>query len=298
MWFVITFIDFSRYYRWIVVPVSIGLPTAICILMFGEVALHAVFVNICRYLLSLHVTWCTNSFSHLLGGSKPFEKWVWSAFLCFKNILQFRRNINPRDSYWIGIIAFGEGWHNYHVIVQFSARKFCCDANNVDLYHVNFNLQHVYPWDYKVSELHRGWCNFSIPFIDFFAWLGWAYDLKTVPAEMVRMRVLRTGDGSHRYSEEASRDGGSKRTERDVAHFWGWGEMVSISFSHSRALLNTNDLLWRSMLGLGGAEGLRFSRMYWKHLRSPSIQGFKISTVCKAYRFVFLTYTIQCSVPL
>lgn len=68
------------------------------------------------------------------------------------------------------------------------------------------------------------WCNFSIPFIDFFAMLGWAYDLKTVSAEMVKKRVLRTGDGSHRYSKESSKGGKSELIERDVAHFWGWGE--------------------------------------------------------------------------
>jgi hypothetical protein len=31
---------------------------------------------------------------------------------------------------------------------------------------------------------------------------GWAYDLKTVSDSMVKRRVLRTGDGTHRYSKE------------------------------------------------------------------------------------------------
>jgi stearoyl-CoA desaturase (delta-9 desaturase) len=31
--------------------------------------------------------------------------------------------------------------------------------------------------------------------------LGWAFDLKTVSAEMIRRRVLRTGDGSHKLSK-------------------------------------------------------------------------------------------------
>lgn len=66
--------DVFRYYRWIVIPISFGLPVAISVFLFNEVALYALYVNICRYVFSLHVTWCTNSFSHHLGGTKPFEK--------------------------------------------------------------------------------------------------------------------------------------------------------------------------------------------------------------------------------
>ena len=71
--------------------------------------------------------------------------------------------------------AFGEGWHNYH---------------------------HVFPWDYKTAELGYYGLNFTTAFIDFFAKLGLAYDLKTVSDEMIKKRVLRTGDGTHDYSKE------------------------------------------------------------------------------------------------
>lgn len=128
-------------------------------------------------------------------------------------------------------MAFGEGWHNYH---------------------------HVYPFDYKVSELPRYWCNFTIPFIDFFAWLGWAYDLKTVSDDMVRRRVLRTGDGSHRYSKEAQKktakelvqayneicdDEEEERLRQNVArirdHYWGWGEFF-FSFGNSENICSSS----------------------------------------------------------
>lgn len=86
------------------------------------------------------------------------------------------------------------------------------------------SMQHVYPWDYKVSELPKYYCNFTIPFIDFFAWLGWATDLKTVSTEMIRKRVMRTGDGSHRYAKDSEiKPNGSE--VRDVDHFWGFGEI-------------------------------------------------------------------------
>lgn len=41
-------------------------------------------------------------------------------------------------------------------------------------------------------------------FLDMFAKIGWAYDLKTASTEMIQKRVKRTGDGTH--------------------HLWGWGD--------------------------------------------------------------------------
>lgn len=76
----------------------------------------------------------------------------------------------------MAIFAFGEGWHNYH---------------------------HVFPWDYKTAELGNDF-NFSTTFINFFAKIGWAYDLKSVSEEIIHQRVKRTGDGSH--------------------SLWGWGD--------------------------------------------------------------------------
>lgn len=57
---------------------------------------------------------------------------------------------------------------------------------------------------------------------------GLATDLKTVPADMVKSRALRTGDGSHKYSklqqeDTESRIDNNNVNERDTEHFWGWG---------------------------------------------------------------------------
>lgn len=89
----------------------------------------------------------------------------------------YDRFINPSENIFVAVGALGEGWHNYH---------------------------HVFPWDYKTAELGGYSANFSTAFIDFFAKIGWAYDLKTVSMDMVRKRVERTGDGSH--------------------NVWGWGD--------------------------------------------------------------------------
>lgn len=55
--------------------------------------------------------------------------------------------------------------------------------------------------------------NFTTAFIDFFAKIGWAYDLKTVSKEIIQKRIERTGDGTHSHSQ------GSTST-----HLWGYGD--------------------------------------------------------------------------
>lgn len=81
----------------------------------------------------------------------------------------FFRNISPVENLAVSVAALGEGWHNYH---------------------------HVFPWDYKTGELGNKY-NPSTKFINFFAWLGWAYDLKSVSPKMVARRAEKSGDGSH-----------------------------------------------------------------------------------------------------
>ena len=81
------------------------------------------------------------------------------------------------ENFAVSVAALGEGWHNYH---------------------------HVFPYDYKTAELGHYSLNLTTAFIDFFVWLGWAYDCKTVSQEMIKRRAQRTGDGSH--------------------NLWGWGD--------------------------------------------------------------------------
>lgn len=59
----------------------------------------------------------------------------------------FSRFIKSVENKFVSWAALGEGWHNYH---------------------------HVFPWDYRTSEL--GLVNWSTAFIDTFAKIGWAYD--------------------------------------------------------------------------------------------------------------------------
>ncbi|CAG4945659.1 unnamed protein product [Colias eurytheme] len=81
----------------------------------------------------------------------------------------YDKKLQPVESWFVSLFSYGEGWHNYH---------------------------HAFPWDYKAAELPY-FINPSTAFIDFFAKLGLAYDLKTASEEMVVNRIKGTGDGTH-----------------------------------------------------------------------------------------------------
>lgn len=107
----------------------IVVPFLIPYLFLGETMSNSWYcAAIFRYITSLHGTWLVNSYAHFYG-IKPYDK-----------------NITPTNSYFVGILAVGEGWHNYH---------------------------HVFPWDYKAAELGHYSMNFTTAFIDFFAKIGW-----------------------------------------------------------------------------------------------------------------------------
>ncbi|KAH8344512.1 hypothetical protein KR067_004605 [Drosophila pandora] len=89
----------------------------------------------------------------------------------------YDKSISPTDESFLIWLRYGEGYHNYH---------------------------HVFPWDYKSAELGAYSNDLTTGFINFFARIGWAYDLKSVSPELVQKRVMRTGDGSHPV--------------------WGWGD--------------------------------------------------------------------------
>lgn len=115
----------------------------------------------------------------------------------------YEKNISATDTWFVAYFALGEGFHNYH---------------------------HIFPWDYRTSETKAYWLNLSTMFIDLFAKLGLAHDLKAASPDMIRARVLRTGDGSHKYSKmekediEKQLDNNNLPPKRDHDMFWGWGD--------------------------------------------------------------------------
>jgi stearoyl-CoA desaturase (delta-9 desaturase) len=100
------------------------------------------------------------------------------------------RNITPTENPTVALLAFGEGWHNYH---------------------------HAFPWDYKAAELGNYRLNLSTAFIDLCARLGQAYNLKTANASLVEKRSQRTGDGTKDHNH-------NHRHNPHHGEFWGWGD--------------------------------------------------------------------------
>lgn len=128
----------------------------------------------------------------------------------------------------MAIVAFGEGWHNFH---------------------------HVFPWDYKTNELGSYAWNYTKAFIDFFAKIGefqtfsciihdenyianfglsisgWAYEMKSVSKEIIQRRAKRTGDGTfdHGQHEETNRQAHKNHsnhgTDPNGHSIWGWGDI-------------------------------------------------------------------------
>jgi stearoyl-CoA desaturase (delta-9 desaturase) len=105
----------DRFYIWLnrfyYVPLIL---VSIALLAFGgwRVVLWGVFL---RVTLGLHATWLVNSATHLWGKQR------------------FATGEDSRNSWWVAIITFGEGWHNNHHAFPSSAR------HGLRWYEVDFN---------------------------------------------------------------------------------------------------------------------------------------------------------------
>nr|XP_029722931.1 stearoyl-CoA desaturase 5-like [Aedes albopictus]XP_029733144.1 stearoyl-CoA desaturase 5-like [Aedes albopictus] len=82
----------------------------------------------------------------------------------------YDKRIQPVENKAVSIVALGEGWHNYH---------------------------HVFPWDYKAAELGNYSTNLTTFWLDLFAKIGWAYDMKEPSKDLVRRVIHKYGDGTH-----------------------------------------------------------------------------------------------------
>lgn len=60
--------------------------------------------------------------------------------------------------------------------------------------------------------------------------IGWATDLKTVSDEMIRKRVARTGDGTHRNANSVV-DENNNEKELNHCDLWGWGKWIKVDYA-------------------------------------------------------------------
>lgn len=89
-------VDKDPYYRWLnsnFILVQIALGLVLLALGGWSFVIYGIFV---RSVILWHCTWCVNSATHF---------WGYKNFECKDGSLNL---------WWVGIIAFGEGWHNNH----------------------------------------------------------------------------------------------------------------------------------------------------------------------------------------
>ena len=147
-----------RHYKKLALLFCVIIPTIVPYYLWSETLWNSYFVSFAlRYVFSLNAAWSVNSVAHLWG-NKPYDK-----------------SINPAENPIADFLSCGEGYHNYH---------------------------HTFPYDYNASEFGKvvDWwmgANLTTMFINLWAWMGLAYDLRTASKDVVLQRRLRTGDLMH-----------------------------------------------------------------------------------------------------
>lgn len=92
------------FYRWLNTYHYVPL-TVFGILMFAIGGIQYLLWTVClRVILGLHATWLVNSATHMFGSRR------------------FATTDDSRNSWWVALLTFGEGWHNNHHAHPASAR--------------------------------------------------------------------------------------------------------------------------------------------------------------------------------
>jgi stearoyl-CoA desaturase (delta-9 desaturase) len=129
----------TNHYAQVGLQVALGL----ALLIFGGIdyVVWGVFV---RLVVTYHVTWLVNSATHKWG---------------YRN---YETDDLSSNTWWVGILAFGEGWHNNH--------------------HAH---QDVAPAGHKWWEFDLTWQVIKLMRV-----FGWAYDIKMPPKAAVTAPVI------------------------------------------------------------------------------------------------------------
>ncbi|KAL4702767.1 hypothetical protein ACJJTC_002307 [Scirpophaga incertulas] len=113
------------------------------------------------------------------------------------NINMMRYVLNMHFFFLVNSIAHIWGNKPYNQFIKSVENKFVTMATLGEGFH---NFHHTFPHDYKSSELGHYTLNYTTAFIDFFAWVGWAYDLRTASPEGIARKADRDGDGTRKIS--------------------------------------------------------------------------------------------------
>ena len=123
-----------RYYWPLVILTNIGLPLLLG-RMVGDVVGVFLLAGVLRLVVSHHVTFFINSLAHMWG-SRPYTD-----------------ENSARDNWFLAIVTYGEGYHNFHHLFQSDSRN------------------GIRWWQYDINKWFIAPC----------AWLGLARNLKRTP---------------------------------------------------------------------------------------------------------------------
>lgn len=123
-----------KYYLPLVIATNVGLPLLLG-WMVGDVLGVFLLAGVLRLVVSHHVTFFINSLAHMWG-SRPYTD-----------------ENSARDNWFLAIVTYGEGYHNFHHLFQSDYRN------------------GVRWWQYDINKWFIATC----------AWLGMAKNLKRTP---------------------------------------------------------------------------------------------------------------------
>ena len=94
--------------------------------------------------------------------------WTVNSLAHYVGARPYDKSMYAAENIVVAYLAMGEGWHNFH---------------------------HVFPYDYRAAEFGGiTTLNITTMVIDFCSQFKWCYDKKTASDELIKKRILRTGD--------------------------------------------------------------------------------------------------------
>lgn len=129
------------------------------------------------------------TFNFILPVAIPCLLWQEKLFTSFSLVFILRYMTALHGTWLVNSAAHSIGYKPYDDRIE------ACESIAANFYGLGegfHNYHHTFPYDYSTSE-HGKYMNITTAFIDFFASLGLAYDLRKVDKKSIESRKLRTG---------------------------------------------------------------------------------------------------------
>lgn len=151
-----------------------------------------------RYYLPLVAIFC-----FLLPTAIPVFFWSESVWVAYCTSALFRYCLNLHATWFINSAAHTFGYRPYNVNIKATESVLTTLTAWGEGGH---NYHHTFPQDYRTSEM-LGVFNVSRLFIDFFAKIGWAYDLRITDEKAIERQIGSQFEKSKQMDAQTTTDG-------------------------------------------------------------------------------------------